>query len=147
MKKIAFFFLLLLPSIPAFSQRTPDDMVAIFFEDFKKDKGQSIENIYQTSEWMSRARDAIANIKGELEKLTPEYIGKNHGYSLICKKQLADCFVLQSYIVRYDRQPLRFTFEFYKPDKEWQLFSFAFDVNLDDELEEAAKVFYLQLDR
>lgn len=55
--------------------------------------------------------------------------------------------MLQSYLLRYDRQLIRFTFQFYKPDKEWMLYSLSFDVTLDDEVEEAAKMFYLPLDR
>ncbi|MBI5916723.1 MAG: hypothetical protein HY842_15200 [Bacteroidetes bacterium] len=146
--KIAFFlFLFTTGMASAFAQTTPDEMVAKFFTDFKIDKGNAVKNIYQTNTWMSKASDAISNMVGEVEKLTPDYVGEYYGYSLICKKQLSDCFVLQSYIVRYDRQPLRFTFEFYKPDEEWQLYSSSFDVNLDDELEEAAKVYYLTLDR
>jgi len=49
-------------------------------------------------------------------------------------------------LLRYDRQPIRFTFEFYKPDKEWVLFAISFDATLDDEVEEAAKVYNLSLD-
>jgi hypothetical protein len=129
------------------AQRAPDEMAAVFFEDFRKDKGQAIKNIYDTSPWMARATDAIQNLVSEVDKLTPEYVGKLYGHSLICRKELADCFVLQSYLLRFDRQPIRFTFEFYKPDKEWMLFSLAFDVNIDDEIEEAAKAFYLPLDK
>ncbi len=143
---LVLFFLLAIGG-PVIGQNTPESMVAVFFEAFKKDRKNAIREIYNTSPWMSRATDAIANLEGEVDKLTPDMMGKLHGYSLICEKQLADCFVLQSYLLRYDRQPIRFTFEFYKPDKEWMLFSLAFDGNLDEEVEEAAKLFYLSLDR
>lgn len=129
------------------AQSMPDDLVAIFFNEYKKDKSTAVENIYRTSPWMSRANDAISNLKAEVEKLTPDYVGNFYGYSLICKKQLAECFELHSYLLRYDRQPIRFTFEFYKPNKEWQLYSLSFDVNIDDEVEEAAKAFYLPLNK
>ncbi|MBK8562477.1 MAG: hypothetical protein IPN76_03805 [Saprospiraceae bacterium] len=104
------------------AQPTPDDMAATFFADFKRDKSLAVHNIYQTSPWMARASDAISNMKGEVEKLTPEYVGEYYGFSLICSKQIADCFVLQSYLLRFGRQPIRFTFEFYKPDKNGRFF-------------------------
>ncbi len=147
MKNLLFSLLLFITALPVFAQTTPDDMVATFFNEYKKDKGIAVKNLYGTSPWMSRATDAISNMVGEVEKLTPDYVGKFYGYSLICHKQLADCFVLQSYLLRYDRQPIRFIFQFYKPDKEWMLYSLSFDVNLDDEVEESAKMFYLPLDK
>ena len=49
-------------------------------------------------------------------------------------------------MVKYDRQPMRFTFKLYKPNDKWILFSFKIDVDLDDELEQAAKLYYLNLD-
>jgi|GEM_PF-4620074 len=94
MKKLLVLLICAIYSYGLAAQTTPDDMVALFFEDFKKDKGRAIEKIYQTSPWMAKANDAIANLKGEVEKLTPEYVGNMHGFSLICRKQLADCFVL-----------------------------------------------------
>ena len=54
--------------------------------------------------------------------------------------------ILKSYLVKYDRQPIRFTFQFYKPNKEWRIHSFKYDGNIDDEIEEAAKLYYFKLD-
>ncbi len=55
--------------------------------------------------------------------------------------------MLYSYLVKYDRQPLRFIFKFYKLNDKWVLYSYALDDSLDDEIQEAAKLYYLNLDK
>jgi hypothetical protein len=130
---------------PAFSQSTPEAHIRTFFEQYKSNKKQAITTLYGTNEWVSRSADAVINIINEAEKLTPDFVGEYHGYEFITQKQLSNCLVLYSYLLRYDRQPVRFTFIFYKPGDKWRIFSFAMDINLDDELEEAAKLYYLQL--
>ena len=43
-------------------------------------------------------------------------------------------------MVRFDRQPMRFTFIYYKPSEKWNLYSLNFSPNLDEELEQTAKI-------
>jgi hypothetical protein len=126
------------------AQTSPKEIADIFFSDYMK-SGASIalDNLYSTNKWMDRATDAITNSKSQLEGMNEEYIGKYYGYELIVEKHLAESYVLLSYIVKYDRQPLRFTFQFYKPNDKWKIFSLQFDSNIDEEIEEAAKLNYL----
>ena len=42
-------------------------------------------------------------------------------------------------MVKYDRQPMRIQFEFYKPDKEWELHGFVYDFDLTTDFEEYVK--------
>jgi len=128
------------------AQKTPESFVIDFFETFEKEgSSKALDNLYATNEWMTRATDAITNLKSQLEGLNIDYVGKYYGYELIVKKELTDSYVLLSYLVRYDRQPIRFTFQFYKPNKEWLIYSFQYDGNIDEEIEEAAKLYYLDL--
>ena len=104
-----------------------------------------MDNLYKNNKWINRATDAITNLKQQLEALNEDYVGKYYGYELITEKKLSDSFILMSYLVKYDRQPIRFTFQFYKPNNEWITFSFKYDGNIDEEIEESAKVYYLNL--
>lgn len=139
--------ILLFFSISSFAQTNPDDLIKKFFDEYKTSPALAIDNIYLTNSWTSRAKDAIDQMKNEVNKYTIDYMGKYYGYVLITQKKLSDCFILYSYMVRYDRQPLRFTFELYKPNDKWMLFSFKIDSNLDDEIEQSAKLYYLSLDK
>lgn len=46
-------------------------------------------------------------------------------------------------MIKYDRQPVRFQFIFYKPSDKWQLQDFRYDDDLDTELIEAANAYRL----
>ena len=50
-----------------------------------------------------------------------------------------DLMVQVTYIVTYDRQPLRFEFQFFKVNDGWRVYSFSFDDDLDDELKVLAR--------
>jgi hypothetical protein len=145
MKKLVFLasWIILNTSI-ACAQSTPKQMVQQFFETYEsKGNATALEELYATNKWMDKAGDAILNLKNQMEGLTEDYIGKYYGYEMITEKWISDSYVLMSYLVKFDRQPLRYTFQFYKPDKEWKVHSFQFDGNLDSELEESAKLYFL----
>jgi len=95
---------------------------------------------------MERATDAITKIKSQLEGLNEDYVGKYYGYELIVEKKLGESYILLSYLVKFDRQPIRYTFQFYKPKDKWSIYSFQFDGSIDDEIEEAAKIYFLDLE-
>ncbi len=78
--------------------------------------------------------DDVAKVKNSLRDLT-ELLGGNNGHVLLQEKNVKDCFIRSSYMVKYDRQPIRFNFEFYKPKDEWILFSFSYDTSFDDDIE------------
>lgn len=44
-------------------------------------------------------------------------------------------------MIKYARQPIRFTFILYKPKEEWMLFNFKYDDKLDEEMEDAANIY------
>lgn len=133
-------------SFAAFGQTSPDDLIKNFFTDYAKNPAVAIDNLYSTNPWSNRIKDGIENIKKEINGYTLDYVGKYYGYELIAKKQAGESLILYSYMVKYDRQPLRFIFILYKPDNKWTLFSFKIDSQMDDEIEQGAKLYYLDLD-
>ncbi len=147
MKKQLLFALLFTVSMTAFGQNSPEDIINQFFKEYSQNTSKAIDDIYSTNPWTIRIKDAIENLKKEVNGYTVDYVGKFYGYEPITVKQLSQSFVLYSYMARYDRQPIRFTFQFYKPNDKWTLFSFKIDSNLDDEIEQAAKIYYLNLDK
>lgn len=144
MKNILFILPLMLISFYSHSQ-APEDLIKKFFSEYTGNTSTAIDNLYATNAWAARMKDGIENIKKEINSYTIDYMGKYYGYEPIIKKQFSESFILFSYMVKYDRQPLRFTFQFYKPNDKWTIFSFKIDGNIDDEIEEAAKLYYLNL--
>jgi len=95
---------------------------------------------------IERNKDGIDNIKTQLTSFLG-LVGEYYGYELITEKSVGKSFKLVSYMVKYDRQPMRFTFVFYKPKDKWQVQNFQYDDNLDVELEESGKVYRLKENR
>ncbi|TDU34492.1 hypothetical protein BXY82_2817 [Gelidibacter sediminis] len=139
--------LMILTSINLFAQSSPQKLIDTFFATYEKDAGKAVKDLYATNRWTERIKDDIDKIIGTVNGFTDNYMGQYYGHELITKKKFAESFILYSYLVKYERQPIRFIFKFYKPNEEWVLFSYALDDKLDDEIQEAAKLYYLDLDK
>ena len=133
-------------SVSALAQSSPQDMVDNFFMTYEKDAGKAVRDLYKTNVWTERIKDDIDNIVNTVNGFTTSYMGAYYGHELITTKKLSDSFTLYSYIVKYDRQPVRFIFKFYKPNDKWVLYAFQLDDSIDDEIEEAAKLQYVLWD-
>lgn len=143
MKKIVL-LILLAASINVSAQDDPQKIIDQFFSLYKN-KGaiEAVDFIFSTNKWMSESKDQIENVKFKLNG-TLKQLGDFNGYNLITKKTLGNHLSLYTFMVRYDRQPLRFSLLFYKPNDQWRLMNFSYDYNLGEELEEAAKAYRLK---
>lgn len=146
MKKLFYVLPLLFLSFNTFAQYTAQDLVNDFFDTYEKDPSKAVRNLYKTNKWNDRITDDIEQIISTIERFNESFVGKYHGYEVITTKRFSESFELYSYLVRYDRQPIRFIFKFYKPKDKWVLYAFSLDDSLDDEIEQAAKLYYLDLD-
>jgi len=130
----------------ATAQNEPKKLVEAFFEYFQQSNPTvALDKLYATNKWASEATGAIGNLTEKLKNLSEDYIGKMEGYELIAEKKLSKSYILLSYLVKYDRQPTRYTFQFYKPKDKWMIYTFQFDANIGDEMEEAAKLHFQKL--
>jgi len=134
-------------STQMFGQDSPQTLIDNFFKTYEKDAGKAVEELYKTNIWTERMKDDIENVINTVNGFTKDYIGVYYGYELITSKQFSESFQLYSYLIKYDRQPLRFIFKFYKPNDNWVLYAFALDDSIDDEIEQAAKLYYLDLEK
>ncbi len=129
------------------AQDTPEKIINDFFKNYEtKGPGKAIDELYATNPWTTRIQDAVNNVRTQFERFDEELVGKYHGFEKLTTKQIGDSYALYAYFIKFDRQFLRLTFQFYKPNDQWRLSSFKFDDSFDDELEEAAKMYYLPLD-
>ena len=143
MKKIIL-ITLLFRSFNVSGQDDPQKIIDQFFNLYeKKSPNEAVDYLFSTNKWMNDSKDQIDNVKFKLNG-TLKLIGGYAGHDLISKKTVGDHLTLYTFIIRYDRQPLRFSLLFYKPSNEWRLFNFSYDDSLDEELTEAAKVYRLK---
>lgn len=142
MKKIIVILLLVQHSIFASGQTSIDTLINDFFKTYQIDRVKAIDDLYKTNPWSTKITDGILSLKKEVMSYDNDYMGKYYGHELLIFKKVADTYALVSHVVKYDRQPMRFTFQFYKPSDKWRLYSFNIDSNLDDEVEESSKLQY-----
>jgi hypothetical protein len=139
--KTTFLCLSLVAASFSFSQESPEEMVEVFFSKYKDDgPTDALNYLYSKNDWVNENSDDVIILKNQMATLTEDYVGKYYGYELILEKKLSDSYILKSVLVKYDRQPLRFTFQFYKPNDKWIFHGFSFDANLTEEVKEAAKL-------
>ena len=130
--------------VNSLAQNDPQKISDEFFRIYKeKNSDAALDYLFGTNKWMNDAKDQIDNVKFKLNG-TLKQLGDYYGYNLITKKTIGEHLWLYNYIVRYDRQALRFSILFYKPNDQWRLMNFSYDDNIDDELKEAAKVHRLK---
>ena len=138
MKQVVTIIVFLLLFFNSNGQMTPNDYVETFFKDFITNSDKAIDDIYKTNPYTAEMGDAVNNMK-EVAANYPNSLGKYYGYEFLTQEKATNNFLLFSYFVRFDRQPMKFTFIFYKANDKWALYSLNFSANIDEELEQAAK--------
>ncbi|GAA0545643.1 hypothetical protein [Chitinophaga japonensis] len=135
--------ILVLATKMACGQTTVNETITeTFFKAYEKNPTGAYEDLFISNKWMKDNKTQIQTIKIKFGDLLSS-LGDYFGYELITEKKVGESYVLKSYLVKYERQPLRFTFVLYKPNKEWQIQNFSYDTNIQEELEEAAKAYRL----
>lgn len=124
-------------------EQTPADISKKFFEVYASKPMDAIDFIFTGIKLNKQVSDDITAIKKNL-KVTIDQGGAYYGYEPITEKSVGSNFKLLSYMARYDKQPVRFIFVYYKPNDKWKIYSFQFNTNLDDELTNAASVDHLK---
>lgn len=153
MKKVFFFTVLslmagvvLTPSLSA--QGTPREYAENFFSVYETEGIEAaIDTLYSTNKWMTKNKEAVSNLKSQMkEELKSESIGKHFGQDLFINKKLTGNYQLLRYIVKFERQPILFTFQFYRPDNEWKIYSFRYSFRVAQEFEEASMLELLKIE-
>ena len=124
------------------SQNSEQEIIDAFFEKYADAPTEAIDYLYGTTKWVDAEADAVKQLKSQLRQYE-ELVGDYYGEELLYTGRLGNCFSTYVYFVKYDRQPIRFTFEFYKPQDKWILFSFKFDDNFDEDFEDVLKFEYM----
>lgn len=134
----AFTFIFMVPAL-SFAAQNYQDEIDAFFKLYESGKRiEAVDRIYSTNKWAAASQDAIHNIKTQLENIE-QILGKYNGKEKIGELNVGGRFVHVTHMVLYDRQPLRMEFQFYRPQNDWIIYSFSFDVELTDEVQKSAR--------
>ncbi|WP_190811443.1 hypothetical protein [Flagellimonas sp. S3867] len=132
-----------LSSNQIFSQESEKEILDNFFEIYQKDTSKAVDYIYSNTKWIDSEGDSVKRLKSQLKQYE-ELVGEYFGEEFLYKGKLGQSFLTYIYLAKYERQPFRFTFEFYKANDKWIVYSFKFDDSFDDDLEEVIKYDYMQ---
>ncbi len=125
------------------AQSSPDEIITSFFKLYEeKGADDAVNYVFSTNKWMAKNQDGIMNLRTQLKSLI-NIVGKYHGHEEIIKTSIGSNYLLSHHMVRYERQPVRFSFLFYRPGDKWQVQNFQYDDEMDDELREATKLYRL----
>ena len=143
-KLLTFLIVIILSTNILKAQSTTEEITTQFFKTYEKSPQKAVDYVFGTNKWMiDRNKDGIENVKSQLTNFLG-LVGEYYGFEKITEKSVGKSFKLVSYMIKYDRQPMRFTFVFYRPNDKWQVQNFKFDDSLDNELEESGKVYRLK---
>jgi hypothetical protein len=120
-------------------EQTPAGISKKFFELYATKPMDAIDYIFADVKKNKQINEDITAIKKNL-KVTIDQDGEYYGYELITEKGVGSNFKLLSYMVKYDKQPVRFIFIYYRPKDVWKIYTFQFNTNMDEELTNAAAV-------
>jgi hypothetical protein len=127
----------------SFGQTTTKEIADKFFALYAKEPIKAVEYAFSTNKWFDRQQDGITNLKNKLKNAI-DISGDYCGFELLSEKTAGQSITMTTYIVKYDRQPFRFTFLFYKAKDTWRVNNFSFDDDIDKDLEEATKAYRLK---
>ena len=131
---IIFSLLLLLGHLRGYAQNEHQIITDEFFRRYETDPLAAMDFAFATNKWLNRNRIAIEQLKNNFKELRPQ-LGEYFGFEKLKESQITDRLRLATFMVRYDRQPLRFTFILYKPNDVWHVHNLKYDDSLVEDLE------------
>ncbi len=142
MKKAILLFSLFLLTAISYGQNTTDEIMSKFVKLYEQNTDAAFGYIFGTNKWMGENKDGTEKVKFQLREYA-NLMGEYIEFEKLTEKSLGESLKVSVYLVKYERQPLRFIFKYYKVKDNWMLYNLKFDENIDDELEELMKYDYL----
>lgn len=133
MKKLLVFLCFVFITTLQYGQKNYEELSTEFFTKYEYNTDMAFDYIFGTNKWMEGDVAGTATVKQQINNISTQ-LGEYIGYEKISEKYLGKDMVYVVYIVKYERQPLRFLFQYYKPKDTWMLFSVKYDENLQEEL-------------
>ena len=129
--------LIILP-FPTFGME-PKQLAEDFIQSLGTDhQDEAMENLFSTNSAAFMQKGRQDKMKLEISQMVRGG-GKFSGADLLAEKQLGERMIGLTYLLRFNRSPIRFEFVFYKPDDRWMILKFSTRSGLADEIVEAMR--------
>lgn len=110
------------------------DITAEFFKKYKRDTNDAFHFIFETKEWIADDKEEIENIKKKILEYKTT-LGDFIGFEKLINKPIGESVEVFVYLVKYERQPLKFIFKYYLSNNKWMLYKFEIDESIDQDLD------------
>ncbi|WP_396632867.1 hypothetical protein [Maribacter sp. R86514] len=139
MKKVFLIFAFLLCCASSLTaQKASSDITNKFFEIFENDALQAIDYAFATNPYLESEKLAIETLKNKYKKAISQ-TGTYLGFEKITEKDIVDRYKVCSFLLRYEKMPIRFTFIMYRAKETWCVNQLYYDSSMQLELEASAK--------
>lgn len=136
------FLLLCISSL--YAQQSSDEICNKFFEKYAQQNSDSaLTYLFQTNKFIESYQDQTEDLKLKLKKIY-EKSGKYVSNELVTKKTAGKNVIMMTFVVIHEAQPIIFRLTFFRPHDTWQISDFKFTLKIEDELEEASRIYRLQ---
>jgi hypothetical protein len=131
MKALTILLLIFCFSFSVSAQSNPQQLIDRFFNQYTQISPISaLDYLFGTNKYLNQNQDGLSTIKNSLNGLL-EVIGPYKDFELFDQNDLGTHYRRYRYLVRYERQPLIFTFIVYRPDTQWLFQNFVYDTDLE----------------
>ncbi len=133
MKKliIAICFISIAGIVQVQAQKNPEDILDVFFDTFKTDMNKAIDYLFSTNELIAPNQEGIKSIKERLD-VSRKLLGNYYGHELMKLEHAGDSYLRYTFLLRYDRQPVKIIIVLYKPNETWKVQNLNFEDKMDD---------------
>jgi len=120
------------------AQKASSDITDQFFEIFKGDPLQAIDYAFATNPYLESEKLAIETLKNKYKNAISQ-TGTYLGFEKIMEKDIVDRYKVCSFLLRYEKMPIRFTLIMYRAKDTWCVNQLYYDSSMQVELEASIK--------
>jgi hypothetical protein len=108
-------------------------MVDEFFGAYQNSHKDAIVSLLSKNKWITT--EDTNKLVGQIDQLATQ-IGKYQGYEKLSESHYGNSILQSVYVAKYERQPVKFIFRFYKPGDTWEFQSFNYEIDFLNEVGE-----------
>lgn len=128
------------PNEQAMKQNSVEQLIYEFFEIYETQSPlAAMQYAFSTNSYFTEDDEGVGRLTGQLKGIL-QIVGNYCSHEKTAERSLGNKLKLMTYLAYYDRQPLRFTFELYKPRDQWFFLHVSFDDKYSEDLKNSVAV-------